>query len=88
MECGNSGAPVAFKTWWGHQYRVGKICPPPVGIGLRWLPKHGVDMSPRPHAHRRACLKIHEKITKIKVQKKYMNKISTNVRVRVRLAQN
>ena len=34
------------------------------------------------------CLKIHEKITKIKVQKKYMNKISTNVRVRVRLAQN
>ena len=28
---------------------------PLVGIGLRWLPKLGVDMSPRPHAHRHAC---------------------------------
>ena len=46
--------PVAFKTWWGHQYIVGIICPPPVGIGLRWLPKPLVDTSPRPHAHRRA----------------------------------
>ena len=27
---------------------------PQVGIGLRWLQKLGVDMSPRPHAHRRA----------------------------------
>ena len=24
----HSGAPVAFKTWCGHQYRVGIICPP------------------------------------------------------------
>ena len=24
-----SGAPVAFKTWCGHQYRVGRICLPP-----------------------------------------------------------
>ena len=23
-----TGAPVAFKTWCGHQYRVGIICPP------------------------------------------------------------
>ena len=23
-----SGAPVAFKTWCGHQYMVGIICPP------------------------------------------------------------
>ena len=22
-----SGAPVAFKTWWGHQHMVGIICP-------------------------------------------------------------
>ena len=34
-----SGAPVAFKTWWGHQYMVGIICLHPlVGIGLRMLP--------------------------------------------------
>ena len=50
-----SGAPVVFKSWCGHQYRVGIISPPPVEIGLGWLPKLGVDMSPRPHAHRRAC---------------------------------
>ena len=31
---------------------------PLVGIGLRWLPKLGVDMSPRPHVHRRACIKL------------------------------
>ena len=37
------GAPVAFKTWWGHQYRVDIICPSLVGIGLRWLPKLGVE---------------------------------------------
>ena len=49
-----SGAPVAFKTWCGHQYWVGIICPPPlVEIGLRWLPKLGVDKS---HAHRRASI--------------------------------
>ena len=29
-----SGAPVAFKTWCGHQCRVGIICPPLVDIGL------------------------------------------------------
>ena len=51
----NSGAPVAFKTWCGHQYRVGIICPPLVEIGLRWLPKLGVDTSPRPHVHMRTC---------------------------------
>ena len=26
---GNAGAPVAFKSWCGRQYRVGIICPPP-----------------------------------------------------------
>ena len=26
-----TGAPVAFKTWCGHDYRVGIICPPPPG---------------------------------------------------------
>ena len=36
-------------VWGGHNL------PPMVEIGLRWLPKLGVDMSPRPHAHRRAC---------------------------------
>ena len=42
----NSGVPVLF---------VGHNLPPPlVEIGLRWLPKLGVDMSSRPHAHRRA----------------------------------
>ena len=54
---GVTGAPVAFKTWCGNQYRVGIICPPLVEIGLRWLPKLGVDTSPRPHAHRRACIR-------------------------------
>ena len=50
-----ASTPVAFKTWCGHQYRVGIIYPPPlVEIGLRWLPKHGVDTSPCPYAHRRA----------------------------------
>ena len=34
----------------------GHNLPPLVGIGLRWLPKLGVDTSPRPHAHRRARL--------------------------------
>ena len=54
---GSSGAPGAFKTWCGDQYRVGITFPPPlVEIGLRWLPKLGVDTSSRPHAHRRACL--------------------------------
>ena len=49
----------AFKTWCGHQYGVGIICPPPlVEIGLMWLPKLGVDLSPRPHAHRRACTNL------------------------------
>ena len=32
---GIAGAPVAFKTWCGHYYRVGIICPPLVEIGLR-----------------------------------------------------
>ena len=32
----------------------GHNLPPPVEIGLMWLPKLGVDTSPRPHAHRRA----------------------------------
>ena len=31
-----TGAPVAFKTWCAHQYRV---------VGLRWLPKLGVENS-------------------------------------------
>ena len=51
----SSGALAAFKTWCGHQYRVGIICPPLVEIGLRWLPKLGVDTSPRPHVHMRTC---------------------------------
>ena len=50
-----TGTPVAFKTWWGQQYMVGIICLPPIGIGLRWQQKLGVDTSPRPHAYRRAC---------------------------------
>ena len=51
-----TGTPVAFKTWCGHQYRVGIICLLWLRyIGLRWLPKLGVDTSSRPHAHRRAC---------------------------------
>ena len=54
------GAPVAFKTWWGHQYMVGIICPHPSPGWNRvlksWRPKLGVDTSPRPHAHRRARL--------------------------------
>ena len=57
-----TGAPVAFKTWCGHQYRVGIICPPPcalVEIGLRWLPKLGEDKSPCPHTHRCACIMSH-----------------------------
>ena len=35
-------------------------------IGLRWLPKLGVDMSPHPHAHRRACTvkAVYTKISK------------------------
>ena len=32
----------------------GHNLPSLVEIGLRWLPKLGVDTSPRPHAHRRA----------------------------------
>ena len=28
----DSGAPVAFKTLWGHQHMVGLICLPLVGI--------------------------------------------------------
>ena len=42
----NPGVPVLFD---GHNL------PPMVEIGLRWLPKLGVDMSTRPHAHRRTC---------------------------------
>ena len=51
---------MAFKTdlvWIPDQYRVG-IIPLPVEIGLRWLQKLGVDMSPRPHAHRRAWARL------------------------------
>ena len=44
----NSGAPVAFKTWWEHQDMVGIICPSL--FGLRWLPKLGGDQSPSPQA--------------------------------------
>ena len=54
--CAITGGPVAFKIWFGHQHRVGIICPPLVEIGLGWLPKLGVDTSPRPHAHRRVCI--------------------------------
>ena len=52
------GAPMAFKTWCGHKYIGWAWSAPLVEIGLRWLPKLGVDMSPRPHAHRRACLSL------------------------------
>ena len=31
----NTGVPVGFKTWWGHQYMVGIIFPL-VGIRLMW----------------------------------------------------
>ena len=50
----------AFRRAYGFQNLVGTSVygghdmPPLVGIGLRWLPKLGVDTSPRPHAHRRA----------------------------------
>ena len=46
------GMPVAFKTWWGQQYMVGIICPPTVGIGLRWQPKLGVAEYPYHYVHR------------------------------------
>ena len=51
-----TGAPVAFKTWWGHQYRVGIYCP----HWLRGL-KGGcqnLDTSSCPHAHWRACITL------------------------------
>ena len=38
---------------------VGIICTPLVGIGLRWLPKLGVDTSPRPDAHSHACMSLY-----------------------------
>ena len=38
-----SGLPVAVKTWWGHQYKVGIICP------YGWNRKLGEDQSPHPH---------------------------------------
>ena len=42
---------VGTSVYGGHN-----LPPPPlVGIGLRWLPELGVDTSPRPYAHRRAC---------------------------------
>ena len=47
-----AGAPVAFKTWWGHQYMLGIICPPgwnriKVAAKTWWGP---VPMSPYPQA--------------------------------------
>ena len=61
-----AGVPVAFKTLCGHNL------PPLVEIGLRWLPKLGVDASPRPHAHRRACCLVQEQ------KKVHMKGILTN----------
>ena len=51
-----SGAPVAFKTWCGHQYIRWAQSAPLVEVGLKWLPKLGVNTSPRPHAHRRTWM--------------------------------
>ena len=52
----------AFRRAYGFQNLVGtsvyggnNLPSPLVGIGLRWLPKLGVDTSPRPHVHKRAC---------------------------------
>ena len=47
---------IFMKTWCGHQYRVWHNLPPLAEIGIRWLSKLGVDTSPRPHAHRCACI--------------------------------
>ena len=44
----NSGASVAFKTWWEHQDMVGIIYPSL--FGLRLLSKLGGDQSPCPQA--------------------------------------
>ena len=34
-----TGAPMAFRTWWGQAYIMGVISPhPPIGIGLKVLP--------------------------------------------------
>ena len=67
-------APVAFKTWCGHQYRMGIICPPLVEIGLGWLSKLDVDMSPRPHAHRRAWTII-ERSWRLKIYHSYQRQL-------------
>ena len=54
-----AGVPVDFKTWWGHQYMMGIISPPPlVGIGIKWLQKIGRDQFPCSHAHRCTCICI------------------------------
>ena len=43
-----------FQNLVGTSVYSGHNLAPLVGIGLRWLLKLGVDMSQRPHAHRRA----------------------------------
>ena len=44
----NSGAPVAFKTWWGRNGEVygGQNLPPLVGIGLRLIQRLKTTYSP------------------------------------------
>ena len=38
---------IYWRTWWGHHYSMGIICPSWLRyVRLRWLPKVGVDKSP------------------------------------------
>ena len=40
---------IYWRTWWGHHYSMGIICPSWLRyVRLRWLPKVGVDKSPCP----------------------------------------
>ena len=57
-----SGAPMAFKTWWGHHYMVGIICtPPPPGWNrVKMAAKTWCGQWTRPHAYRRACYLVVE----------------------------
>ena len=55
-----TGAPEAFRTWWGHQYMVGRICAPPlVRIGLYYSGCQNlvdpIPMFPCPQA----CLRVY-----------------------------
>ena len=74
----HSGAPMAFKTWLGHEYMVGIICPPLVGIGLRWLPKLGVDSVhwTRPHIHMPTGAPVIRLVPHLPIILKHVNNIT------------